>query len=278
MKNANIAFFGTPELSVKVLNILEAEGIVPGVIVCAPDKPVGREQEVTPPPTKVWADARGIPTLQPSSLSKEPPDELVNTEWDLFIVFAYGQIIPQAILDLPKKGAINLHPSLLPRFRGPSPIRSAILADERVTGVSVMLMDSEVDHGPIIAQGQIAIDPWPQPGRIVDDILVTEGAHLLAEAIPLWLAGEITPEEQLHTEATFTKKIVKADGEISLTEDPYQLWLKYCAYDEWPGIWFTQDAKRIKITQASYENGVFTILSVIPESKGEVDWETFSKK
>lgn len=277
MKNTNIAFFGTPELSVKVLDVLESQGIVPGVIVCAPDKPVGRDQEVTAPPTKVWADARGIPTLQPTSLKTDAPDELVNTEWDLFIVFAYGQIIPQSILDLPRKGSINLHPSLLPKFRGPSPIRSAILADERVTGVSVMLMDNEVDHGPIIAQGQIAIDPWPQPGRIVDDILVTEGANLLAEVIPLWLEGEITPEEQPHNEATFTKKISKADGEVVLSDDPYQLWLKYCAYDEWPGVWFTQDGKRIKITEATYEDGVFAIQTVIPEGKSEMSWDVFTQ-
>lgn len=278
MKNTNIAFFGTPELSVKVLDILEAAGIVPAVIICAPDKPVGRDQEVTPPPTKLWADARGIPALQPTSLKNDPPDELVNSEWDLFIVFAYGLIIPQEILDLPKKGAINLHPSLLPKFRGPSPIRSAISADERVTGVSVMLMDNEVDHGPVIAQGQIAIDPWPQPGHIVDDILVTEGANLLAEVIPLWLEGDITPEEQAHRDATFTKKISKADGEVSLTDDPYQLYLKYCAYDVWPGTWFTQDGKRIKITKASYEDGVFSIETVIPEGKTEMSWEEFQSK
>lgn len=306
-RTPNIVFFGTPHLAVYILEELEAAGIVPDVVVTAPDAPKGRKLVMTPPPVKVWAEEHEIPVLQPESI-KEPGDvpELANTEWDVFIVAAYNKILPKWLLDAPRHGVLNVHPSLLPKLRGPSPIRSAILRDEKDSvGVTVIQLDEQMDHGPIVAQA--TIDPleggdeglgWPVMGRILDEVLFREGGRLLAEALPLWLAGNITPEPQNHDEATYTRKLTKADGEIQLDDDPYQNWLKYCAYDEWPGVYtFIEDRNysdsqkkveskqgeaskdtpktRIKITEAEYENGEFRPLRVVPEGKKGIDWKEY---
>lgn len=279
----SIAFFGTPHLAVWVLEELEDAGITPDLIVTAPDRPAGRKLVLTPPAVKVWADTRDLPTLQPASLKdRAEVPELANTEWDLFIVAAYNIILPQWVLDLPKKGVLNIHPSLLPKLRGPSPIRSAILGDARdAVGVSVMLLDNQVDHGPIVAQARVELPEWPVRGAVLDELLFREGGRLLAEALPLWLKGEITPEEQDHTQATYSRKFVKTDGELDLAGDAYQNYLKYCAMDGWPGTFFFIEQEgvrtRVKITEATYTDGVFKILAVIPEGKKEMPYEVFAQ-
>jgi methionyl-tRNA formyltransferase len=269
-----IVFFGTPRLAVTVLDVLKASGIVPALIVTAPDRPKGRGLVLTPPPAKVWAETQGIPVIQPQSL-KAQSDELellMNSEWDIGIVAAYGKILPQSVLNLPARGMLNIHPSLLPAFRGPAPIESQILADARTVGVSIMLLDAEVDHGPVLSQARIELDEWPLRARDLEELLATEGANLLAESISPYIEGELVPTEQNHADATFTKKIEKSDGELDLSADGYQNYLKYCAYDEWPGTFFFKDDKRIKITEAKYENGQFVPLKVIPEGKNEQEW------
>lgn len=269
-----VVFFGTPRLAVTALEVLKASGIVPALIVTAPDRPKGRGLVLTPPPVKVWAEAEGVPVLQPQSLKLqgEELELLTNSEWDVGIVAAYGKILPQSTLDLPAHGMLNVHPSLLPAFRGPAPIEGQILADVRTVGVSIMLLDAEVDHGPVLSQARIELDEWPLRARDLEELLATEGGSLLAESIPPYLSGELVPAAQNHAEATFTKKIEKSDGELDLSADGYQNYLKYCAYDEWPGTFFFKDGKRIKITEAKYENGQFVPLKVIPEGKKEQDW------
>lgn len=278
--HSSIAFFGTPDLAVYVLQELESAGIVPSVVVTAPDKPAGRKLVLTPPAVKVWADERDIPVLQPASFkTRDVVPELANTEWDLFIVAAYNIILPQWILDLPKRQVLNVHPSLLPKLRGPSPVRSAILRNERESvGVSIITLDAQVDHGPLVAQATVELPEWPVQGKVLDELLFREGGRLLAEVIPLWLAGEITPDAQEDADATFTKKFEKTDGELDLAGDPYQNYLTYSAMEGWPGTYtFTKDGVRLKITEAEYADGEFRLLKVIPEGKKEILWAEWQR-
>lgn len=280
-----IAFFGTPEFSVFILEELKNAGLEPDIIVTAPDRPAGRGLELKSPPVKEWALQNEIPVLQPESLKLEDgeTDILRNSEWDLFIVAAYGKILKKDILDLPHKGVLNVHPSLLPKFRGASPIESQILADEKQVGISIMLLDEEMDHGPILAQAIITPEEmpmWPMKGSELEELLAVEGGKLLAEAIMPWFKGEITAEEQNHEEATFTKKIKKEDGLIELGKNDRENYLKFLAYDEWPGVYFIQNKEgkesRVKIVDAVFENGVFTPTRVIPEGKKETTYSDFS--
>lgn len=298
--DASIAFFGTPQFAVQVLEELEDAGIVPDVVVTAPDKPAGRGLKLSAPAVKEWAVERDIPTLQPSSLKPNPsgqPQEvdqrereealalLTNSEWDLFIVAAYGLILPKAILDLPRCGALNVHPSLLPRFRGASPIESQILSGEAEVGVTIMKMDEKMDHGPIVAQASITPDnlpaktEWPLSAPLLEELLAREGGRLLAETIPPWLEGSLSAQPQDEEKATYTKKIEKVEGQIDLTADAYENYLKYLAYQRRPGIFFFDtkngQERRVKITSAVYENGTFTPLTVIPEGRSEIDFSAW---
>jgi methionyl-tRNA formyltransferase len=279
MEKPRIVFFGTPQFSAQILNELEEKGIVPTLIVASPDKPKGRKLVMTPPETKVWAEARGIDVLQPAKITDEFIDELGNTEWDLFIVASYGKILPQRLLDLPKKGVLNVHPSLLPRLRGASPIRSAILEDEKETGVTIMLIDAEMDHGPIVAQARVEVEAWPPKASLLEALLAHTGGELLAEVIPLWLLGKITPEEQDHDKATFTKKIKKEDALIDLSADAYQNLLKIKAYDGWPEAYFITQRNgkdiRVKIIDAELVDGKLVPTRVVPEGKKEMDYKDF---
>lgn len=278
-------FFGTPDVGVWVLEELERAGYHPSLVVTNPDAPRGRKMIMTPPPVKVWATERGIEVYQPTTLKDAAVEEKLRAgSYDLFIVAAYGKIIPKNILDIPKHGTLNVHPSLLPKLRGASPIRSAILEDVRETGVTIMLMDEMLDHGPILAQRQVAIekDAWPLRGHALDELLAREGGKLLGEVVPEWLAGTIPPQEQKHDEATFCTKITKEMGELDLSQDPYQNLLKIRAFDGWPGTFFFTERNgeriRVKITDAELnKDGSLKLLRVIPEGKKEMSHEDFLK-
>ncbi|MEN9390438.1 MAG: hypothetical protein RLZZ283_538 [Candidatus Parcubacteria bacterium] len=274
----SIAYFGTPRFSTLVLDAIRDTPHCPSLIITTPNRPQGRGLQVTSSPVKQWAEINGIPTITPENLHTDPElDVLLNTEWDLFVVAGYGKILPKEILSLPKHGCLNVHPSLLPRYRGPSPIESQILNDERVVGVSVMLMDEQMDHGQILAQASVVPDPWPPRTRDLEDVLWHEGGLLLAEVIPEHMSGAMEPGTQDHSLATYTKKMSKNDGLIDLTGDAYTNYLKYCAYDEWPGTFFFKNDKRVKITQATFADGQFVILRVIPEGKKEMDYADFDR-
>jgi len=278
-----IAFFGTPHLAVYVLEELADAGYTPSLVVCAPDKPAGRKLQLTPPPVRVWAEEHDVPVMQPASLRERSHAPLLaNTEWDLFIVAAYNIILPEWVLSLPKHSVLNVHPSLLPKYRGASPIRSAILDDAQdAVGVSILELDRHVDHGPIVAQARIDLPEWPVRGTTLDELLFREGGRLLAEVVPLWCTHSITPEPQEHELATFSRKFAKADGEIDLTGDAYKNYCTYCAMDGWPGTFFFVERggsrTRVKITDAVYENGTFVPRMVIPEGKREMLFTDFER-
>jgi methionyl-tRNA formyltransferase len=298
IKKLKIAFFGTPEFSVTVLDELANSGIRPSLIVTNPDMPKGRGFHLTPTPVKIWAQQQNIPVQQPKTLKISTPEGyaflegLKHERWDLFIVVAYGKILPRAIIELPLHLTLNVHGSLLPKFRGPSPIESAILADEKETGVTIMILDEKMDHGPVIASKKITMNDHharalPLSAPELRETMAHIGGKLLAETIPLWIERKIEAIAQDHHLATYTKKITKSDGEIKLTDDPYQNFLKIQAYSGWPGTYFFKEIKngqaaekkslekriRMIIKKAEYVDGKLHILRVIPEGGKEIDYK-----
>lgn len=281
-----IVFFGTPDIAVWVLEELEKAGFIPSLVVTNPDRPKGRKLTLTPPAVKVWAESRGIEVFQPESLKNpEVESKLLRYDSDLYVVTAYGNIIPKEVLKLPKHGVLNVHPSLLPEFRGASPIRSAILEDKRETGVTIMLVDERLDHGPILAQEitNIEENEWPLDGQMLDERLARQGGRLLAETIPDWIEGNIDPQEQDHDAATFCTKITKEMSELTLDphklptgSEAYQMFLKICAFSGWPETFFVHNGKRVKIKEAQLgASGALEILRVVPEGKKEISFEAY---
>lgn len=275
-------FFGTPDFAVTVLEELKAAELLPARIVTTPDKPQGRGMRRTSPPVKVWAEKHDIPVIQPATLHDPSVEEqLREVAADVFVVVAYGKLIPGPILSIPPHGILNIHPSLLPTYRGPSPIEAQILHDDRITGVTIMQIDAEMDHGPLLAQTQITIEKedWPLPARELGDILAHEGGVLLAHILPRWVAGAVPALPQDHRRATYCSLIKKEDAAINLSDDPYQNFLKIRAYDSWPKAYFFVERGgkriRVKVTDAEYVNGTLTITRVIPEGKKETRYENF---
>ncbi len=272
------AFFGTPKFAVDVLNALERNGMLPALVITAPDKPRGRGLDLTPSPAKAWALQRGIDVLTPATLKDEALiAELKNTDWDVFVVAAYNKLISKAVLEIPRKGVLNIHPSLLPKFRGPSPALSAILADERVTGVSVMLINEKMDEGDVIAQARVELDleSWPPKGSLFEELLATEGGTLLAETLPLWIKGEIPAEPQDHSKATFSRKFSDADARIN-PEGGREDLLKIRAFDKGPRAYFLDaNNKRVIVTDAKLNGTKLELLSVIPEGKKEMPYADY---
>jgi len=280
------AFFGTPDLAVNALDEMETFGLVPSLIVTTPDAPVGRKQIITPPPTKVWAEARQIPVFQPTTLrDKEALTILSENTWDFFVVFAYGKIMPEWLLNLPKYGTINAHPSLLPKLRGASPIRSTLLTDLTACGVTIMQMDAEMDHGPILFQQAVDLYDTPIPGQDLDKTLSLICGDLLTHVMQELPKGNITPVPQKHEDATFCTKITKDMAELTL--DPTNLptgeaalaaYRKICAFDGWPETFFIHEGKRFKIKSARLtEDQKLIIERIVPEGKNEMDFSAYFK-
>lgn len=273
------AFFGTPQLAAVFLDELEQKGLVPSLVVTTPDKPQKRGLEVLSPPVKKWADTRSIPVLQPEALDSAFAARLHKEACDVFVVIYYGKILPQAVLDIPRRGVLNVHFSLLPRFRGTSPVRSAILADEKNTGVSIIQMDEKIDHGPIVAQKAILAPEWPPRASEYEELLTRESAHLLAQIFPLWVAGKITARKQNHDVATGCPAITKEDGLLDLSADPYKNLLKIRALDSTVGTHapFERNGKtiRVSIKSAHLADGKLVLTRVVPEGKREMEYEEF---
>ncbi len=278
-KQPLFAFFGTPHVAVRVLERLEAHGMLPALVITAPDSKQGRGLTLTPTPVKAWALERGIDVLTPATLKDEDVlAELANTDWDVFVVAAYNKILSKRVLDIPQHGCLNMHPSLLPKFRGPSPIMSAILADEREVGVCVMQMDEGMDTGPVVARARVEIEAedWPLSNTVLEDLLATEGGNLMAEVLGPWIAGDIVPEPQNAELASYTKKFADEDARIDLAGDARENLLKIKAFDRGPRAYFmTPKGKRVIITDARVADNALEILKVIPEGKKEMPFTAY---
>lgn len=281
-KKPLFVFFGTPELSVTVLDALLGRGYKPALIVTAPDKPKGRGLVPSPSPVKIWGEKQGIDVCTPQTLADADFLAAVeNTDWDVFVVAMYGKLIPKNILDLPRRGTLNVHPSLLPKFRGPSPVLSAILADERTTGVTIMQLTEKMDAGPVVAQARIEVDEdtgeggWPPKGSAFETFLAAEGGALLAETLEPWIAGTVVAEPQDEAAATYTKKFSSEDALIDPLGDPRAELLKIRAFDKSPRAHFFHNGTRLIVTDAAVEDGKLVILRVIPEGKKEVDYAQY---
>jgi methionyl-tRNA formyltransferase len=286
-KNISYVFFGTGALAESVLASLVRAGYIPSIVVTKPDSMQGRHMQLTAPHIKVWAELKGIPVLQPVKLDAEFCHKLSTTNYELFIVASYGKIIPEAILNLPAYGVLNVHPSLLPLYRGPSPLESVLLTGDITTGVSIMKLDKEMDHGPLLVQTAFVINPETTAGKLEVECGQV-GGDLLAQILPSYLDGSLIPKEQDHTKATICKKITKDLGEITLNTPANEVRRKFRALTPWPSLYFfhKHDEKmiRVKVTAVdlvSYQEltslAQDIILSVVPEGKKEMDWGSFKR-
>ncbi len=278
MHKGKFAFFGTDSIAISVLNELEKAGFIPSVLVCSEDKERGRGMDLTPPPAKVWAQERNVPVLQPKKLDGDFVSQISSFNLEFAIVASYGKIIPESVLNVFLKGALNTHPSLLPKLRGPAPIEYTILQEEKA-GVTIIKLDKEMDHGPILIQKEITFSEWPPKYSVAENILGTEGGKILAEILQDYLDGKIELKEQNHPEATLTKKISKEDGLIDLNNSPIENLRKIRAFEEWPGAYFFFEGKkgkvRVKVKEAHIESDQLILDSVIPEGKKQMDWQRF---
>lgn len=270
-------FFGTPYVARDTLLKLIEHGWKPEVVVTNPDAPRGRKQVVTASETKTAAEANRIPVLTPELLDDEFVESLKKYTCDFAIVVAYGKILPEALINAFSKGVLNVHYSLLPKYRGASPVEAALLNDDKEIGVTVQKMVRKLDAGDIVAVKSEIIKP-DDTNITLRARLIDLGAELLAETLPKYLAGEIAPEKQDEAQATYAPKIQKSEGEIKLNGNDKENWNKYRAYAAWPGVFFTKDGKRIKITEAKLdEGGHFKTLRVIPEGRKDIDYDLWLK-
>lgn len=246
-----VLFLGSPSFAVHALEALIAAGHEIVGVVTQPDRPAGRERRLTPPPVKVAAQAHNLPVLQPETL-RDPVviDALSALQPEVGVVAAYGEILRRAVLQIPPLGYLNIHPSLLPLYRGPTPVAGAILAGETVTGVTIMLLDPGMDSGPILAQAVVDLPPTARTGPLTDE-LFRIGAQLLVETLPRYARGEIEPRPQDHSRATVTKMLKKEDGRIDWSLPAIVIERMTRAYDPWPGAYTFWRGQPLRIISAA---------------------------
>ena len=261
-----IVFFGTPDFAVSTLKaLLEGPDRVVAVVT-QPDRGKGRGQRVIPSPVKKVALAHGVPSHQPDRV-KDPSfqEEVKNLQPDLFVVVAYGQILPKSLLDIPKHGAINVHASLLPKYRGAAPISWALLKGEKVTGITTMMMDAGMDTGDILLQSEIPIGEG-ETFETLHDRLAELGAQLLKETIAGLKSGKITPVSQDHCGATYAPLIKKEDGRIDWSKEAEEIDRQVRAFNPWPGAYTQWEDRLLKIFRGEIRKGA-------PQGEnGSVSW------
>ncbi len=289
--NLNFIFFGTPDVASETLEILKQAGFLPSLIVTSPDAKSGRGLHLQASPVAMFAEANNIPCLKPEKLNEEFFKKLKPSCLEpncLFVVVAYGKIIPENVLNMPKLGSINIHYSLLPKYRGASPVESAILNGETETGISIQKMKYELDSGDIIAQEKVSILPYEKAPELRKRLIQT-GGELLVKTLntpSASIVGGWMSVKQDETKATFCKKIKKEDGLIDLNADARTNYNKFRAYATWPRIFFFTrrslgegrfSTTRIIITDAGLIDNTFVIKKVLPEGKKEIGYEEFLK-
>lgn len=242
-KEIKIIFFGTSDFAKDILKAIAGEKYQVLAVFTQPDKKIGRKQEIKIGSVKEFADKQKIPVFQPKKLDEEMIEKVKELNPDLIIVAAYGKIIPKEILEIPKYKSINVHPSMLPEFRGPSPIQNAILAGKKETGISIMLMDEKMDHGDILAQTKVEI----HPDENAEDLMKKTAplsAKLLLETIHGWLERKIKPQKQDDSKATYCQLIEREDGHIFWNEEATEIYNKFRAFYPWPGIFSVWEKDR----------------------------------
>lgn len=272
-----IAFWGTPPFVVPFLDTLATAGFAPSLVVTGPDRPVGRGMHVHSPLPKAWADAQNIPVLQPEKIEDAFFATLSETPWDMFIVVAYGKILPERVIVLPTHGTINVHYSLLPKYRGATPVESAILSGEKTTGITIQQMVYKLDAGDILAAKEVAIDPADTTPSLREK-LNTAALGLLPETIQKIFTSMSTPILQDESRVSTSHKLTKEMGEIDLADEGVINDRKFRAHQGSIGSYFFMDGTRIKISQAHLEETTFVIDEVIPENGKPLSWEAFQKR
>lgn len=245
-----ILYLGSPEFAVPPLEALLHAGYHIVGVVTQPDRPAGRKRVLTPPPVCLAAQQAGLPVFQPASL-RDPAavEQLAAFQPDIGIVAAYGEILRKAVLNIPPLGYLNIHPSLLPRHRGPAPVSGAILAGDTETGVTIMQLGPGMDSGPIVVQERVPLPPDARAGPLTDD-LFRLGAKKLIEVLPGYVNGQIVPHPQDDSQATITRMLKKADGEIDWTQPAVIIERLTRAYDPWPGAYTTWRGQNFAVLAA----------------------------
>jgi methionyl-tRNA formyltransferase len=243
-------FMGTPQFAVTILESLLRNSYQVLAVYSQPDKAAGRGRPVVFPPVKKLALERQIPVVQTETLrSSEAAKEVASFQPELIVVAAFGSILPPEVLSLPKFGCLNIHASLLPRHRGPSPVANAILCGDELTGASIMLMDAGLDTGPILTQEKVGISFMDTSGTLSSK-LADVGARLLLETLPKWLRGELETHAQDESQTTYSRLITSKDAEIDWHLSALQLWRMVRAYNPWPSCHTWWEGKRFKIHKA----------------------------
>lgn len=241
---------GTPEFAVPALRQLVLDGYDVAAVYTQPDKEAGRGREPSPSPVKQAAVELGLNIEQPVSLKQpETVGVLADYSPEAVVVAAYGKILPASVLAVPKHGVLNIHPSMLPAFRGASPVTSAILSGSPFTGVSVMLLDEGMDTGPVLGRAQVSITGHDTTGTLTGK-LARVGANLLLDLLPRYLNGDVLPRPQDETKATYSRKFEKEDGKIDWLLPARELALHVRAFSPWPGSYTLWQGRQLKITQA----------------------------
>lgn len=254
-RKPSIVFLGTPEFALPALEALIDNHLAPILVITQPDQPIGRKQLLTSPPVKQFAIKNNLAVVQPRN-KKELIEIFSKAEPDICILVAYGQIIPEELLIKPLHGFLNIHPSLLPKYRGSSPIQAVILNNEKKTGVSIIKLVSQVDAGPIFGQSEIKILPTDNT-QALSRKLAQAGAELLIKILPDYLADKIKPQIQAEESATFTEIIERSDGQINWLNQAHQIDSQFRAFYPWPGVFTYFAGKRLKIVNLSVLGGNF---------------------
>jgi len=243
-----LLFMGTPKDVVPVLNSLVSNPSIDIVGVYTPsDRPKGRGRGVEMPPVKVFALERGIPIFQPANLRLEQAQqELAGLRPDVIVVAAYGKLLPELVLSAPAHGCLNIHPSMLPKYRGPSPVATAILNGETATGVTLMLLDAGMDTGPIVAQRGFPLS-GSETAEDLTPALFQLGGELLLENLEPWMAGQVPAINQDASQATLTSKLQRSDGEADWLLSAVELERRHRAFTPWPGLFTLWEGKVLKL-------------------------------
>jgi methionyl-tRNA formyltransferase len=242
---------GTPEFAVPALEALIGNRYEVTAVYTQPDKAVGRGRVVEESPVKKAARQHHLTVLQPENFkSAETRKQLTQLKPDVIIVAAYGQILPLSVLDIPVFGCLNIHPSLLPEYRGVSPVPAAILNGDEYTGVSIMLLDKGVDTGPVLTMVHVPVLPQDTTGSLLEKLSHTS-AQLLLDTLPGWFRKEIKPQPQNNAEASYTKMLTKETGEIDWKLPAVRIWRQVRAYQPWPGCYTRWQGKQLKIVEAA---------------------------